>query len=85
MTLAAMIPNARTAEHNATLNGLGFGPENFSVPVATTHTALCYSGRNLAFIAAVQALLGVQVLDTPQQPEDVMDALAGGHSAWQRI
>lgn len=79
-----MIPNARTSEHNATLNGLGYGPENFSVPVGSTHTALCYAGFNAGFIAAVKALLGVQVVDSPLSPYEVMDALAGGRGAWQR-
>lgn len=85
MTIAAMIPNARVTAHNSTLDGLGYGPENFSVPVGGTHTALCYSGFNTGFIAAVKSLLGVQVVKTVSEPQVVMDTLAGGRGAWQRV
>ena len=62
MSLVAIIPVLNVAAANAQLQGVGFGPGNFSVPaytgLAATHAAL-HAWDDASFAAAVKAIPGV--------------------------
>jgi len=67
MSFSATIPAAQIESANATLDGAGFGPDNFSVPLRTgaadaTHAGL-HSWDVPGFRAAVAAIPNVQITD----------------------
>lgn len=86
--IAARIPVANLAAANASLEGQGFGPRNFSVPVYTgavpQFAALHAWGSNLGpFYAAVKALPGVVWSEAAGEPQTRVDAvLAGIQAKW---
>ncbi|NJL70360.1 MAG: hypothetical protein HC888_01520 [Candidatus Competibacteraceae bacterium] len=82
MSFSATIPAASVETANATLEGLGFGPNNFSRPTRTgsadaTHAGL-HSWGNAAFRAAVAALPGVQITDGAANTDVTFEAHCTG-------
>jgi len=86
MSFSAVIPLADMAAANQTLEGAGFGPRNFSVPVYTgaiPSYATMHSWPDPAFIAAVKAIPNVTWSETTGTPADrVKDALSGVGGEW---
>lgn len=86
MSLCAIIPVAGMAAANTTLQGLGYGPRNFSVPAYSgtagtpTHAALHAWGPP-AFVAAVKAIAGVAWQDGSGDPVSRTKALIEAQGA----
>lgn len=84
MSLVAIIPIANLGTANATLNGQGFGPRNFSVPAytgaAATHGAL-HAWTNATLESAVQAIPTVVTEVSDGDPVTRVAALIAAQSA----
>ncbi len=70
MTFSATIPVTQIDTANATLESLGYGPNNFSVPLRTgveeaTHVGLHCIAEWPAFKAAVASIPNVQITEGP--------------------
>jgi hypothetical protein len=89
MGFSAIIPVAALEAANAALDAQGFGPDNFSVPLrgGVSDTDATHAGLNMvaeypAFRAAVAALSGVSIQDTPAGTVAFADHVAAQALEW---
>lgn len=90
MTISATIPVEHVNAANAKLDELGFGPNNFSIPLrdgaeAATHAGLhCWD--NPEFLTALQSLSYTGLVIRPtQEDEDTNEVMFGTHCTEQSL